>query len=126
MVMRPILIVDDEPIVRDTIGHWLESAGCKIAKAENSEEALKITDKQDFAVIVVDLRLPDKAGLTVLREVKAAKPHIRSIVIEAFPSVGLAVDAMKLSTIDYLVKPTAPDDLEALIQEALLKCQSCG
>jgi DNA-binding NtrC family response regulator len=57
----------------------------------------------------------------VLREVKESKPYIKSIAITAYSSVELAIEAMKLGAADYLIKPVAPDNLERLIRETLLK-----
>ena len=120
MVSKPILIVDDEPIVQESIRDWLKDAGYQVATAESGEEALEMIEKQDFSVMVVDVRLPGKTGITVLKEVKALRPEIKSIIITAYPSTELAAEAMKLGAIDYLIKPIAPDDLERLIQQALL------
>jgi len=122
VVNKPILIVDDEPIVRESIRDWLKDAGYQVATAESGEEALEMIEKQDFSIMIVDIRLPGKTGITVLKEVKALKPQIKSIVITAYPSAELTAEAMKLGAVDYLVKPIAPDDLERLVQETLLKC----
>jgi DNA-binding NtrC family response regulator len=119
-----VLVVDDEPIVRESIRDWLEDAGYQVATAETGEEALEMVEKQDFSVMVLDLRLPGKTGITVLKEVKAVKPQIKSIIITAYPSVETATEAMKLGAVDYLIKPIAPDDLEKLIRETLVKCES--
>jgi len=124
MVSKPILVVDDEPIVRESIRDWLKDAGYQVATAESGEEALEMIDKQEFSVMILDIRLPGKTGINVLNEVKSLNPHIKSIVITAYPSVELAVEAMKLGAVDYLIKPVAPDDLERLIRETLLKCES--
>ena len=124
MVSKPILVVDDEPIVRESIRDWLKDAGYQVATAESGEEALEMIDKQEFSVMILDVRLPGKTGINVLNEVKSLNPHIKSIVITAYPSVELAVEAMKLGAVDYLIKPVAPDDLERLIRETLLKCES--
>ena len=124
MVSKPILIVDDEPIVRESIRDWLKDAGYQVATAETGEEALEMIAKQDFSVMVLDIRLPGKTGITVLKEVKALKPEIKSIVITAYPTAELTSEAMQLGAVDYLVKPVAPDDLERLIRETLLKCES--
>ena len=124
MTNKPILIVDDEPIVRESIRDWLKEAGYQVATAESGEEALELIEKQDFSVMVLDIRLPGKTGITVLKEVKALKPEIKSIVITAYPTAELMAEAMKLGAVDYLVKPIAPDDLERLIRETLLKCES--
>lgn len=123
MRMHSVLIVDDEPIVRESIRDWLKDAGYQVATAESGEEALEMIEKQDFSVLVVDIRLPGKTGITVLKEVKALKPQIKSIVITAYPSVEIADEAKKLGAVDYLVKPIAPDELEKLIRETLVKCE---
>ncbi len=123
MVSKPILIVDDEPIVQESIRDWLKDAGYQVATAESGEEALELIEKQDFSVMIVDVRLPGKTGITVLKEVKALRPEIKSIIITAYPSTELAAEAMKLGAVDYLIKPIAPDDLERLIRETLLKCE---
>jgi DNA-binding NtrC family response regulator len=121
MVDKPILIVDDEPIVRESIRDWLQEAGYPVATAESGEEALKMMETQDFSVLVLDVRLPGKTGINILKEIKTLKPDIKSIIITAYPSTELAVEAMKLGAVDYLIKPIAPDELEKLIRETLLK-----
>lgn len=124
MVEKPILIVDDEPIVREAIRDWLKDAGYQVAMAGSGEEALEMIGKQDFSVMILDIRLPGITGINVLKEMKVLKPQIKSIVITAYPTVELTDEAMKLGAIDYLIKPIAPDDLEKLIRETLLKCES--
>ena len=124
MISKPVLIVDDEAIVRESIRDWLKEDGYDVATAESGEEALEMMAKQDFGVIVLDIRLLGKSGIQVLKEVKAVKPQIKSIIISAYPSTELAAEAMKLGAVDYLIKPVAPDDLERLIQETLLKCEN--
>lgn len=124
MAKKPILIVDDEPIVRESIRDWLEDAGYTVVTAETGEEALTLIDKQDFSFMILDVRLPGRTGIAVLREVKAKKPDIKAIVITAYPSSDITADAMKLGAIDYLVKPIAPDDLERIVREAISKIES--
>jgi DNA-binding NtrC family response regulator len=119
MQKRSVLIVDDEPIVRESIRDWLVDAGYQVATAESGEKALEMIKKEDFGIMIVDVRLPGKTGITVLKEVKALKPQIKSIVITAYPSTELAAEAMKLGAVDYLIKPVVPDDLERLIRKIL-------
>ena len=124
MEENSVLIVDDEPIVRESIKDWLKDAGYQVAAVESGEEALEIIEKQDFSVMVLDIRLPGKTGMTVLKEIKAQRPWIKSIIITAYPSAETTTEATKLGAVDYLIKPVAPDDLERLIRETLLKCES--
>ena len=66
--MRPILIVDDEPIVRESIRDWLVTSGFTVSTAASGEEALKMASEQDFGVVVLDIRLPGMTGLKTLQE----------------------------------------------------------
>jgi DNA-binding NtrC family response regulator len=115
-----VLIVDDEAIIRESLGDCLKDA-YQVVTAETGEEALELVEKRDFDILVVDVRLPGKTGLQVLKKVKEAKPYIESIVMTAYPSIELAVEAMKLGAVDYLIKPIACDDIENLIRDTLLK-----
>lgn len=119
MVGCPILVVDDEPIVRESIRDWLQDAGYQVDTAESGEQALEMIEKKDFSVMILDIRLPGKTGLTVLKEVKTQRPWINSIIITAYPSSEMAVEAVKLGATDYLVKPFAPDELEKLVRKTL-------
>ena len=124
MPKHSVLIVDDEPIVRESIRDWLEDAGYQVSTAESGEEALEMVQKQDFSIVLLDVRLPGMTGVRVLQEMKAIKSNIKAILITAYPTTEMAVEAMKSGAVDYLVKPVAPDDLEKLIQKTLLECES--
>ncbi len=121
MENKPILIVDDEPIVRESIREWLKDAGYQVATAESGEEAREVVQKQDFSVMILDIRLPGMTGITVLKEVKALKPEMKSIIITAYPTAEFSAEAKRLGAIDFLIKPIVPDDLERLIRETLLE-----
>ncbi|MDD5397508.1 MAG: response regulator [Dehalococcoidia bacterium] len=122
--MKPILIVDDEAIVRDSIGDWLRNAGYQVETAETGEIALEMVEKREYSILILDVRLPGKSGIQVLKEVKASKPHIKSIIITAFPSQGVADEAMRLGAVDFLIKPVLCENLERLILETLAKCEN--
>ncbi len=117
-----LLIVEDEAILRESLKDTLEDAHV-VTTAETGEEALELINKRDFDILIVDVRLPGKSGIEVIREVKQSKPYIRSIIITAFPSVELAVEAMKQGAVDYLVKPINVEDLENLIWGNLSKAR---
>ena len=117
--MKPILIVEDEAIMRESLRDWLTDIGYQVETAEEGEEALKIAAEQDFGVVILDLKLPGKDGIEVLREAKAKRPRLKGIIITAYPSVGTAVEAMKEGVIDYLPKPFDLNDLEKLIRDTL-------
>ena len=117
--MKPILVVDDEPIVRESIRDWLQDAGFEVVIADTGEEALALVRERDFALIIMDIRLPGKTGVAVLKDVKSLKPGIRSIIITAYPSEEIIAEARRLGVIDCLIKPIAPDSLERLVLETV-------
>ncbi len=117
--MKPILIVDDEAIMRESLRDWLTDGGYQVETAEEGEEALKNIVEQDFGVVILDLKLPGKDGLEVLREAKAKRPQLKGIIITAYPSIETVKEAMKEGAIDYLPKPFDLNVLEKLIREIL-------
>jgi len=119
MQNNSILIVDDEPIVRESIQAWLTDAGYRVSIAESGEKALELIKKQDFSVLVLDIRLPGQTGIDILREVKNQRPWIKSIIITAYPSEQTTSESKQLGAIDYLIKPVVPDELERLIGNTL-------
>jgi len=117
--MKPVLIVEDETIMRDSLRDWLKEEGYEVDTAESGEEALQKIGEKEFGVAVLDLRLPGKDGLEVLREATAQNPKFKGVIITAYPSVETAVEAMKIGAVSYIVKPFAPDALERAIEEVL-------
>ena len=117
--MKPILIVEDETVMRESLRDWLTDSGYQVETAEDGEEASKTIAEQDFGLLILDLRLPGKDGVEVLREARAKSPQLKGVIITAYPSVETAVEAMKEGAIDYLPKPFELNQLEKLIQETL-------
>jgi NADPH-dependent glutamate synthase beta subunit-like oxidoreductase/FixJ family two-component response regulator/NAD-dependent dihydropyrimidine dehydrogenase PreA subunit len=117
--MKPILVVDDEAVMRESLRDWLTDDGYQVEIAEDGNAALKAIAQQDFGVAIVDLMLPGKNGIEVLREAKKKRPYLKGIIITAYASVPTAVEAMKEGAVDYLPKPVQLNQLEALIRDAL-------
>jgi len=117
--MKPILIVEDEAILRDSLHDWLTDGGYQVETTNEGEKALEAIAKQDFGLLILDLRLPGKNGIEVLREAKARSPQLKGIIITAYPSVQTAVEAMREGAIDYLPKPFDLNELEKLVRETL-------
>jgi DNA-binding NtrC family response regulator len=111
---KSVLIVDDEKNMRESLKEWLQD-GYKVTTAGTGEEAVQLVKAQDFDTLILDVRLTEQNGIEVLKEIKKMKPHINSIIITAYPSIELAVEAMKAGAKEYLVKPFSPKKLEGLI-----------
>jgi DNA-binding NtrC family response regulator len=74
-----------------------------------------LVKNHDYDALILDVRLMGKSGIEVLREVKQIRPQINSIIMTAYPSLELAVEAMKAGAAEFIVKPFPPDKLEKLI-----------
>lgn len=122
MRLRSVLIVDDDTIERDSMRGWLECFGYQVKTVGTGEEALELIKLNNFHVIVLDAFLPGRIGIRVLREAKIIRPNMRTVVMTAYPSVEMAVEAMKLGAVDYLIKPIMPEQLERLINQTVCKC----
>lgn len=124
MCKAPILIVDDEPIVRESLRDWLVDAGYEVQTAKTGEEGLEILENQEIGLVILDVRLPGKTGIRVLEEMKQMKPDVKAIVITAYASPQMQDEAMKLGALQYMTKPIAPDKLEKLVKKALSQASS--
>jgi len=117
--MKPILIVEDEVIMRESLRDWLSDNGYRVETASEGEEALQAIAEQDFGVAILDLRLPGKDGIEVLRQARATRPQLKGIIITAYPSIESGLAAIKAGAIDYLPKPFDLNNLELIIRETL-------
>jgi len=104
-----LLIVDDEPHIRHMMRLTLEG-GHHIEEAATGDEALsRFGDGRGYDLVVLDQKMPGIDGLETLRRIKDRSPETRVLMVTAFASVELAVDAMKLGATDFLRKPMTPD-----------------
>lgn len=116
---KKILVVEDEPAVREGVREWLKEDGYNVDCVATGEEALERIGKEEFGVIVVDLRLPGIDGLQVFEAAQEMKPGTKGILITAFPSRETMEKAKRLGILDYLPKPFKVEDLEKVIGGAL-------
>jgi two-component system response regulator HydG len=115
----PILIVDDEESLRDSIGQILSREGYSPKAAASARAGLSLFNKEPFALVLLDLRLPDGDGLDVLRQMKEASAETPVIVITGFGSIEIAVEAIKLGAFEFLTKPFTPEELRVAAKKAL-------
>src|SRR5690348_13346465 len=116
--MKPrILVVDDEEKLRRVIELQLSTAGFEVDKAASAEEALKLVERADL--VLTDLKLPGMDGLELLAAIRRQNMLSAVVVMTAFGSIEIAVQAMKAGAADFLLKPFSLDHLMAVIQKAL-------
>ena len=105
MKKESILVVEDEDIMRESLVDWFSSEDHQVDAASDGDDALKDFDLKDYDVMIVDLKLPGRDGLSVLSEVRVKNPKVKVIIVTAYPSVDTAVEAMRRGAVDYLAKP---------------------
>lgn len=114
-----ILIVDDETLIRETLREFLSSEGFSITACSNSEEALKIVQRQRFDVALLDVQLPGMDGIELLEQLMRISPETCVLTVTAFGTVETAVAAFKKGAHDYLMKPILLDEVLSKIQHML-------
>src|SRR6266704_2073177 len=115
-----ILIIDDEADVCSFFRRLLTKRGYEVTTATNEPEALRALAENRFNVAMVDLKLPDTDGLTLLQLIKARQPACEVIIMTGYSTVKTAVAAMQLGAYEYLEKPFDNiDEIEALIARAV-------
>jgi DNA-binding response OmpR family regulator len=108
-----VLIIDDEPVLRNTLGRVLQAAGCQAMTASGGAEAFALLAEQEFDLVYLDLHLPDMDGIQILTEIRQRQPRLPVIMLTGYGTMQSAVDALRLGAADYLLKPFDPDVLTA-------------
>lgn len=116
---RPILIVDDEKNIRLTLSQSLEVLGVETDSAEDGKEALAKLSEKEFGLILLDIRMPGVDGMEVLRQVRDSRPDIRIIILTAYGTIDLAVEAMKLGAVDFIQKPFVPEQIRERVARVM-------
>ncbi|HEU65967.1 MAG TPA: sigma-54-dependent Fis family transcriptional regulator [Chloroflexi bacterium] len=112
-----VLVVDDEAIVRESLGAWLEDAGYQVFTTESGHEALGVIEKEKPAIMIADLVMPGMDGIELLKKAKARQPGIEVIIITAYASIPTAITAIKEGAYDYIEKPFCPERVELLVKK---------
>tara|TARA_R110002020_G_scaffold36451_2_gene109604 strand:- start:529 stop:1887 length:1359 start_codon:yes stop_codon:yes gene_type:complete len=118
MTPTPILIVDDEDIVRNALNQWLTLSGFAVSAAANAREAMAKVVETHPLVVVSDVRMPFQSGLDLLTAIKEQDPTIAVILITGHGDVPMAVKAMRDGAFDFLQKPYEPEQLVSVIARA--------
>jgi DNA-binding NtrC family response regulator len=114
-----IFIVDDEPIVRESIGAWFRSEGYAVELADSAKQALERLATSDPDIFLLDIKMPGMDGIELQKKIHEAKPEATIIIMTAYASVDTALAAMKQGAYDYIIKPFDPNDLEHLVRNAI-------
>ena len=118
---RKILVVEDDEICRHVICTFLTEAGAIIAAAANAEEGIHFLNKQQFDLVISDIKLPHKSGIDLLNYSKEKFPDMPVILVTGYVDLELAIRALRSGAQDYLLKPFTDGNI---IVEAIYKALS--
>ncbi|MBI5251361.1 MAG: diguanylate cyclase [Desulfomonile tiedjei] len=117
---RPeILVVDDDPMVRDIVVESIRIAGYEVDVCGDGVEALKKNEEKNYDFIVTDMRLPGMDGLSLIKRLKASSSNTDVIVITGYGSIENAVACMRAGALEYLIKPFTVDQIQVAVRKAI-------
>jgi len=121
-----ILVVDDEINICRSVEKILTKGGIRVRTALNGQDALTLLAAEAFDAVLTDLKMSRLGGMEVLRRAKELNPGMPVIVMTGYASVSSAVEVMKLGAVDYLPKPFTPDEIRAVVRQALGATRDSG
>jgi DNA-binding NtrC family response regulator len=119
MIQASVLIVDDEPSVRQTLSEWMRKKNFHVFEAEGGRQAMEMIRRDDPDIVISDVVMPGMDGIQLLKEAKAVRADIPFLMISGYPSYSTAADIMKYKASDYLPKPFTPDELVSRVSRTL-------
>ena len=115
---RSVLLVDDETVFTNNMSKLLTSRGYRVTAVNSGDSAIQVLEKEDFDVIVLDLKMPGMDGITTLKEIKRLGLFTETLILTGHGSIDSAMEATKLGAYDYLPKPCEIGELVAKIEGA--------
>ncbi len=113
---RSLLLVDDDAVLRERLARALRSRGFEVRTAGGYDEAVELARADSPEYAVLDLRMPGRSGLDLLKELERIDPSTKSLVLTGYGSIATAVDAIRLGAVNYLPKPADADDIVAAFE----------
>src|SRR5664279_5387097 len=115
-----ILVVDDEEVMRDSLGAWLGEDGYSVETAASGREAIDAARRKDYAMYFIDLKMPGGIdGIETMMEIRRLHPDASIIIITAYATVDTAITAMKEGAQEYIVKPCNPEEISLLVNRII-------
>lgn len=120
--MKPVvLVVDDEPVARQSLSDILRLEGYSVSSAPNGQAAVEFVRTHPVDLMIVDLRMPGMDGLEVTQVINQVSPETEVILLTAHGSIDTAVQALRLRIHDYLLKPALPPQILASVKKGLVR-----
>lgn len=116
---KRVLVVDDEPTIREMLADFLELNNFICLQANDGEAAVDYAKREQFDLIIMDIRMPGVSGIDALRTIKQELPEQPIVMVTAVNEVETAVEAMRLGAYDYVMKPFILRDMLVVIDKAI-------
>ena len=116
-----ILVVDDDEVVRLSYLRSLANTHWIVESTWDGNDALRAMEEKGFDVVLLDLRMPGKDGMEVLKAIKDKWPETEVVIITGYPSIETVKEAVRLGACDYLAKPVGPDDVFNAANDAVMQ-----
>ncbi len=117
--MPTVLVVDDDPSIRQTMEAIVRSSGMNPLTAPSGEDALRLLRRATVDIILLDVQLPGMSGLDVLKQVRESHADVGVIMVSVVKEIPIAVEAIKLGALDYVTKDFSPTELSARVSKSL-------
>lgn len=121
-----IMVVDDEESIRTIVAEVLGRKGWTVDEYACAEAAISALERERYDAILTDINMPGLSGMDLLSQIKDAAPHTPVVMITGFPSIDLAVEAMKIGAVDFLAKPFKLEELEIVVRRAIDGARQTG
>ena len=115
------LIVDDDPIVLDSCKRVFEAEGFEVCLVPSADRALKIMKNNIFDLLLIDVKMPERDGMYLIRAAKKQWPEIPIVVMSGYPTPETIAEGLKLGAEEFIAKPFTPDELLEIVRQVLQK-----
>ena len=116
-MMKKILVVDDELLLRDVLHDHLSNQGYEVIMAGDAQKALEVSQINKPHLALVDIKLPNESGIELTVKLKNLYPELIIIIMTGYPSLDTAVEAMKNGASEYIIKPFRLAELNKMIKK---------
>ena len=115
------LIVDDDPIVLDSCKRVFEAEGFEVCLVPSADKALEVMKNNIFDILLIDVKMPERDGMYLMREVKEQWPEVPIVVMSGYPTPETIAGGFQLGAEKFIAKPFTPDELLAIVRQVLHK-----
>jgi DNA-binding NtrC family response regulator len=116
-----ILIVDDDPIVLDSCKRVFEAEGFEVSLVPSADQALTAMENNAFDILLIDVKMPERDGMYLIRAVKKQWPEVPIVVMSGYPTPETIAEGLHLGAEEFIAKPFTPDELLKIVHEVLQK-----